>query len=102
MTAKNTPIIKNAPIVELVDGIVKDDYVTEIDGVEVRMPSLSYLKPGLIRKIRRLGDIDAMYTLFELVLNEKTLAVIDEMDPEAYGAMLEAWREHSGVSLGES
>lgn len=100
MTVKKAPI---APAVSAhVTGIVKDDFVTDIDGVEVRMPSLSYLKPGLIRKIRRLGDVDAMYTLMELVLDESALAVIDEMDPDAYGNFLEEWREHSGVALGES
>lgn len=99
MTVKKAPLV---PQVATVGTIVKTDFVTTIDDVEVRMPSLSYLKPGLIRKIRRLGDVDAMYTLMELVLDEKALATIDEMDPEEYGSMLEAWREHSGVSLGES
>lgn len=94
--------VKKAPISTSNGATVKTDYVTDIDGVEVRLPSLSYMKPGLIRKIRRLGDVDAMYTLMELTLTPDALAVVDEMDPDAYKDMLEAWREHSGVSLGES
>ncbi|MBF6584433.1 hypothetical protein IU414_06620 [Nocardia farcinica] len=85
---------------------VKTDFVHTVgegdDAVEVRLPSLSYLKPGLIRRIRNLSDIDAMYTLLEAILDEDVLAVIDDMDPDEYEAMLTAWREHSGVSLGKS
>lgn len=93
---------KRAPIAAKKNVTVKDDYVTTINDVEVRLPSLAYLKPGLVRKIRRLDNIDAMYTLLELTLSEDALAVLDDMDPDQYGAVLEAWREHSGVSLGES
>lgn len=81
---------------------VKDDYVTTIGDVEVRLPSLSYLKPGVIRRIRRLGDVDAMYTLMEMVLAREVLELLDEMDPDEYEKLLDEWREHSGVALGES
>ena len=96
MTAKRAPVAVKNP------EKVKDDFVTKVGETEVRLPSLTYLKPGLIRKIRRLGDVDAMYTLMELTLDEATLEVIDDMDPDEYAEMLDAWREHSGVSLGES
>lgn len=97
MTAKRAPIAPSEKPTK-----VRDDFVTEVNGTEVRLPSLSYLKPGVVRKIRRLGSIDAMYTLMELVLDEPTLEVIDEMDPDEYSDMLEGWKTHSGVSLGES
>lgn len=82
--------------------VVKDDFTREVDGVEITLPSLTYLKPGLIRKVRRLGDVDAMYTLLELTLSPAQLAAIDDMDPDEYSKLLEDWRDHSGVSLGES
>ncbi|WP_433597924.1 hypothetical protein ACQPXH_19225 [Nocardia sp. CA-135953] len=81
---------------------VKDDFVEEIGGVEVRLPSLTYLKPGLIRKIRRLGETDAAYTLLELSLSEEGLAAVDEMDPVEFDELMGRWRDHSGVTLGES
>ncbi|MGV9676205.1 hypothetical protein ACWDSJ_13070 [Nocardia sp. NPDC003482] len=80
---------------------VKDDFVHTVNGIELRLPSLSYLKPGLIRRIRRLGDVDAMYTLLEATLPGDALAAVDEMDPAEFHALLEAWRSHSGVGLGE-
>ncbi|MBH0777004.1 hypothetical protein [Nocardia bovistercoris] len=81
---------------------VKYDFVRDIDGVEVRLPSLSYLRPGLIRRIRKLGDVDALYTLLELVLPSDALAAVDDMNPDDYRLFLDAWRAHSGVNLGES
>ncbi|MGW6725037.1 hypothetical protein ACWF9G_03945 [Nocardia sp. NPDC055029] len=91
-----------APIKVAQPAIVKDDFTYTVDGADIVLPSLSYLKPGLVRRIRRLGDVDAMYTLLELSLAPEALAVLDEMDPDAYHQLLEAWRAHSGLSLGES
>ncbi len=86
--------------------VIKDDFVHTIgegdDATEIRLPSLSYLKPGLVRRIRRLGDVDAMYTLVEMSVTPEQQEVLDEMDPDDWSAMLELWREHSGLSLGES
>ncbi|GEM30662.1 hypothetical protein AB0H58_29190 [Nocardia neocaledoniensis] len=81
---------------------VKDDFTYTVDGTDIVLPSLSYLKPGLVRRIRRLGDVDAMYTLLELSLTADALDALDEMEPDAYHEFLEAWRAHSGLSLGES
>lgn len=98
MTAKT---VKKAPIAATSNGKVKDDFVVTIDDVEIRLPSLAYLKPGLVRRMRRLDNIDALYTLIELCVTPEAQAVLDDMDPEAYAGLLEQWREHSGVSLGE-
>ncbi|MFD4459797.1 hypothetical protein [Nocardia sp. NPDC058480] len=81
---------------------IKDDFIYRVGGVDVQLPSLSYLKPGLVRRIRRMGEVDAMYTLLELSLSAEALAAVDDMDPDEYRTLLEAWRVHSGVSLGES
>ncbi|CAM4498847.1 Tail assembly chaperone [Nocardia ninae] len=81
---------------------VKDDFVRTVGDVEVRLPSLSYLKPGLIRRIRRMHDIDAMYTLIELTVSAEALVALDNMNQDEYQALLDEWRIHSGVGLGES
>ncbi|MBF6459802.1 hypothetical protein IU433_12220 [Nocardia puris] len=81
---------------------VKDPYIHKIGATEVSLPSLTYLKPGIVRRVRRMDNIDAMYTVMELLLDPDVLELIDEMDPEDYEELLAAWREHSGLSLGES
>ncbi|MRH86183.1 hypothetical protein GFY24_01665 [Nocardia sp. SYP-A9097] len=96
MTSPKAPITVSTPTK------VKDDFSYRVNGIDIELPSLSYLKPGLVRRIRRLGDVDAMYTLLELTLTPEALAALDDMDPDAYHELLEAWRAHSGISLGES
>ncbi|WP_155981095.1 hypothetical protein [Nocardia sp. CNY236] len=96
MTSPKAPITLDRPVQ------VKDEFVRQVAGAELRLPSLSYLKPGLIRRIRRLNDVDAMYTLLELTLSPRALAVLDDMDPDEYQELLDEWRTHSGVTLGES
>ncbi|QLY30834.1 hypothetical protein [Nocardia huaxiensis] len=91
-----------APLTIVTPAKVKEDFVYQVNGVEIQLPSLTYLKPGLVRRIRRLGDVDAMYTLLEMAVTPEALAALDDMDPDAYHEMLEAWRAHSGISLGES
>lgn len=100
MTAKRAPVRPR----QKKDDFVRDNFVYPVGDLEIRLPSLSYLPPGLVRKVRRLSDIDAMYTLIETVLGEDSAeqAALDDMDADAYAAFLDAWREHSGVSLGKS
>lgn len=96
------PKSKRAPIPAVNhDGKVRDDFVTTIDGTEIRLPSMSFMKPGLVRKIRRLTDIDAIYTLLEELLDDKALAAVDDMDPLDFEQFMKDWRQHSGISLGE-
>ncbi|MCM6777273.1 hypothetical protein NDR87_27680 [Nocardia sp. CDC159] len=73
-----------------------------MSGIEIRLPSLAYLKPGLIRRIRRLSDTDAICTLLELTLDPAALAAVDDMDPGDFQQLMNEWRTHSGVDLGES
>lgn len=95
---------KRAPVraVQKDSEIVRDPFVYTVGEVEITLPSLSYLKPGLVRRLRRLNGTDQMYTLLEEVLDDDTLAVIDEMDPDDFDAMREQWHKHSGIDMGKS
>lgn len=88
--------------IETKEEYVKDPYIYKIGDKEIVLPSLSYLKPGLVRKIRRLNDVDRMYTLFEEVLSPEELEILDDLDPEEFRKLQEGWNEHSQVTLGES
>lgn len=82
--------------------VVRDPFVYTIGETEIILPSLSYLKPGQVRRLRRLNGTDQMYTLLEEVLDADTLAVIDEMDPDEFETMREQWHKHSGLDMGKS
>ena len=71
-------------------------------GGEIELPSLSWLKPGVVRKLRHLDQVDQMYTLFEMHLSGAQLELLDGMDPDEFEDFCEQWKEHSGVGLGES
>lgn len=95
---------KRAPVraVDPKSDVVRDPFVYTVGEVEITLPSLSYLKPGLVRRLRRMNGTDQMYTLLEEVLDDDTLAVIDEMDPDDFDAMREQWHKHSGIDMGKS
>uniref|UniRef100_UPI003F499080 hypothetical protein n=1 Tax=Nocardia suismassiliense TaxID=2077092 RepID=UPI003F499080 len=86
---------------------VKDGFIRAIgaaDGetVEVVLPSLTYLKPGLARRLRGMGDRNAMWFIIEESLTAEALAALDEMDPDEFETLLVDWGTHSGINLGES
>lgn len=98
MPPKKAPIPAKKPE----NDFVKDDFVTELDGVEIRLPSLSYMTPGIVRVIRNMSDIDQTFTILEKSLTAEAMAKVDTLDPEEFNDLLIAWRDHSGITLGES
>lgn len=85
---------------------VKDDFVKVIgegdDAVEIRLPSLTFLPTRVARRVRTLSQSDAMFTVFEMYLNEEQLEAFDDLDADEFEQLCTDWKEHSGVSLGES
>lgn len=77
------------------------NYTTE-DGTDITLPRFDSVKPGVIRKIRKLSDVDQFFTVLETLADEDTLAVIDELEQEEFQSLQEAWFKHSGVDMGES
>ncbi|MFD4438985.1 hypothetical protein ACFWPK_04305 [Nocardia sp. NPDC058519] len=72
------------------------------DVVEVRLPSLTYLQTSTVRALRGLNDRNAMWFVIEKYATEEMIAAIDSTFPDQMDALLDAWAEHSGISLGES
>lgn len=95
---------KKAPIPAKKTGsdVVKEDFVKEIDGVEVRLPSLSFLDTGTLRAIRNMTFTDQTFSLIERYLEGDALAAVDSLKSDRFNDFLEEWRDHSGISLGES
>lgn len=73
---------------------------TSPDGVEIVLPRLNRLKAGLLRKVRNLNDVDAMFTILESVADKKTLEKVDELELVDLDALNKAWQED--VTPGES
>ncbi|MFC9966338.1 hypothetical protein ACFVH4_19085 [Nocardia ignorata] len=85
---------------------VKEEFVHTLGegdtAVEVRLPSLTYLKTGVVRAMRGLNDRAAMWFVIEKYATTEMLAAIDDTFPDQMEALMDAWATHSGITLGES
>lgn len=94
MTVKNTQGRKTP---------TEDDVFTfEWKGEKYALPKFGNWPMGLFRRVRRLDDADATFTILEAVASPEVLAVIDEMTPDEFGKVMSDWQAHAGVTLGES
>lgn len=72
------------------------------DGYEVVVPQFGNIKLGIIRKTRKLPQADQMFTLLESICTEEDLEHLDDLDRDQFNDFSTAWRDASGVGLGES
>ena len=81
-----------------------DDEVYEFEhnGETYTLPPYKSIKPGLIRRVRKLSDMDATFTILEEMAPPESLAALDDMTQERFDEVIAGWLEHSGVTLGES
>lgn len=93
MTAKK-PQDRKKPATE-------DVFTFEHDGKTYALPKFGSWSTGLMRRIRKLSDVDATFTVLEEVADAKTLAAIDSMSLDEFNALQKAWADHAGVTLGE-
>ena len=75
-------------------------YTIEHNGKKVELPDFKELPVGLVRKSRKLADEEQSWFILESLLNEKQLAVIDEMSVTEFAQAMNGWTQ--GASLGES
>lgn len=79
-----------------------DDFTyTLADGSTITVPPFNSVKPGLVRKIRKLSEVDQFFTVLETLADEDTIAVIDDMTHDEFEDFQAEWFKHAGVDLGE-
>jgi len=71
------------------------------DGSTITLPPFNSVKPGLIRKIRKLSDVDQFFTVLETLADEDTIVKIDDMDHDEFEDFQKEWFRHAGVDVGE-
>lgn len=76
------------------------EYTTKA-GKELTLPRFDSVKPGVIRKIRKLSDVDQFFTVLEHLADEDSLAIIDDLDQPEFQDLQTKWFEHAGVDMGE-
>lgn len=58
-------------------------------------------KPGELRKIRHLPNVEQMFFVIERVASPNALAISDEFDDEDYSNMFAQWSEWANTTAGE-
>lgn len=73
---------------------------TTPSGAEITLPRADKIKAGVLRKVRHMDEIDAMFTIFEAIVDDATLALIDDLTVEELNELADAWQQ--SAALGES
>lgn len=68
---------------------------------DIVIPRFKNLPGKLMRTTRKLDTEDRAYTLFEAIMSEEQLAILDEMTQEEQGELSVAWQKDSEVGAGE-
>ena len=72
------------------------------DGQDITLPRFENVPVGVIRKTRRLSDVDQVFTILEELIAPEDLERIDKLDRDGFNDLVKAWRAGSAVTLGES
>lgn len=75
-------------------------YQIKHQGKSITLPDFKNLPVGIIRKARNLGPDEQMWFILENALEEKQLAVIDDMTISEFTEAMTGWTQ--GAPLGES
>lgn len=72
------------------------------DGDTISLPSLNAITAGMIRKYRKLPEMDFMFSILEDVVPEAELAKVDNLGVSDVERMFVAWQESEGASVPQS
>lgn len=84
-------------------GEVSESFTFTHDGESYTLkPTLEHITPGFLRRIRKLDDLDAFFTILEEIADEKQLKVVDNMTHKEFGELSREFFGHLGAQRGES
>lgn len=72
------------------------------DGYELKLPKFENVPAGVLRKTRRMTDLDQAFSILEELMTEEDLEHVDLLDRNGLNDFLKAWRDGSAVDPGES
>ena len=69
-------------------------------GGEIVVPHISKIKTGLLRKYRKQDEMDMAFSILEELVDEGTLALIDDLERDELEKFMTKWQ--AGATVGES
>ena len=67
---------------------------------DIVVPHVTKIKSGLLRKYRKLDEMDMVFSIIEELVDADTLAKIDDLDQSQLEDFVTKWQ--AGSSVGES
>jgi len=80
----------------------KTKFTYKVGTKTIALTRIKDLPIGVTRKLRNASEEDQAFGLLEAAVDEKNLALVDELDAAQFNALQTAWLKDSGVTLGES
>lgn len=78
------------------------NFTYNVGDESITLPSLKNLSMGVARKTRGLSLVESVCVMVEEFLTDDELAVFDKIPQSELSDFVRAWRESSGIALGES
>jgi hypothetical protein len=75
---------------------------TAPSGAKITLPSLSTIPAGVLRRHRKLDEVDFVFTILEDVLDDEGLKALDSLGFGEINGLFEAWQKDAGTTVGES
>lgn len=75
---------------------------TTAQGETITIPHVRNVAVGTMRRVRKLDQLDATFTILEELCDAGTMDVLDGMNLEEFRTFADAWDAASRVSVGES
>nr|DAP03079.1 MAG TPA: hypothetical protein [Caudoviricetes sp.] len=82
---------------------MSDKFVYEVSPrKKITLPKFGQVPFGVIRKSRKMDPEEQFYFMFEELLDEQGLAVLDSLTADQVADLMDSWQNEAGVGLGES
>lgn len=77
-----------------------EPFTFDIAGEQHTLPPASAITAGMLRRFRKLEDLDAAFSILEEVAAEETLTALDALPLTEFNDILADWQKHIGIDAG--
>lgn len=83
---------------------MSEKFVYNVPGTKkkITLPKFGEVPFGIVRRGRHLEAEEQFYFMFEELLSEADLEVLDSLTSDKVGDLMDQWQSEAGVDLGES
>lgn len=72
------------------------------DGSKITLPSMGDIPSGVLRKNRKLDEVDFVFTLVEETADQAAIDALDKLPSSELEDLFAGWQKDAGASVGES